>query len=92
MRTVATAVAAFGLLATFLSAAPARADADDWGGGYQWRHQRWHEREWRRHEWREHHRAWYPGYSYYYAPPPVYYTPPPSYYYTPGVTIGFGFR
>ena len=78
-RKLALALVLAGLAA--VAAAPARAD-DDWH-----RHH-----DWRRHEWRGHHhdrRVYpvYPGYAYYYAPPPVVYAPPPAYYAPPALNL-----
>jgi hypothetical protein len=99
MRAVTAFVAVLGVLGVVMASGPARADDDDYDGG--WRQHQWHEHErmeqrWREHEWRE--RAWhsygpppvaYPAQGYYvpqptyYAPPRAYYAVPPSAYYTP---------
>jgi hypothetical protein len=106
MRTITAVIGALGIFGVVASAGPARADDDNFDGG--WRRHEWHEHQWREHEWGEH--AWHgyappmayvaPGYyavqPSYYPPPPVYYVPaspsPPPVYAAPGFSIGFSFR
>lgn len=94
MRATTAVIAALGVFSVFAASTPARAEWDDYDGG-------WHRHEWREHQWREHQRqerAWQgyapppvayapPGYyappAAYYAPPPAYYAPPPPVYYVP---------
>ena len=95
MRAITAAMAVVGLFAALAASTPARADEDDYDGGWrrhEWREHQWREQRWREHEWRE--RAWHayapppiayapPGYyapPAYYVPPPAYYTAPPAYY------------
>ena len=79
MRAITVVMAAAGVFGVLAANAPARADEDDYGGG--WRRHEWREQRWREHEWRE--RAWHA-----YAPPPLAYAPPgyyapPAYYVPP---------
>ena len=87
MRATTAVIAALGVFSVFAASTPARAEWDDYDGG-------WHRHEWREHQWREHQRqerAWQgyapPPVAYappgYYAPPAAYYAPPPAYYALP---------
>jgi hypothetical protein len=92
MRAITAVMVAVGVFGVLAASAPARADGDDYDGGWrrhEWREHQWREQRWREHEWRE--RAWRayappplvyapPGY---YAPPPAYYAAPPTAYYAP---------
>lgn len=83
--------------AGLIAAHPARADGwhgwhrgDDWRGG--WHHPRWGDDD----------DGWRGGWGVvvapraYYPPPPVYYVPPPPppppVFFTPGISVGIGFR
>ena len=72
---IALATAAVAIIG-FTTAAPAKADYDDW----RWR------RSWHQHEWREHHR--YRSYGYYSSPSYSYYSYYPSYSYP---SYGYGY-
>jgi len=92
MRAITAVIAAIGVFGVLAASTPARADWDDYDGGWrrhEWREHQWQEQRWHEHERRE--RAWQayapPPVAYappgYYAPPPAYYAPPPAYYAPP---------
>ena len=94
MRATTAVMAVVGVFGVFAASTPARADWDDYDGGWrrvsggsinsrehQWQEQRWHEREQRERAWRAYAP---PPIAYappsYYAPPPAYGASPPAYY------------
>jgi hypothetical protein len=74
------ALTALGMVLTLGMVAPAHADRDDRGRGYDrdWRAHEIHARQWHRHYYVA------PPPHYVYAPPPVYYPPPEP---SPGINL-----
>ncbi len=97
MRAITAAIATLAVFGVLAASAPARADWDDYDGGWrrhEWREHQWREHQWQEQRWHEHERrerTWQayapPPVAYappgYYAPPPAYYAPPPAYYAAP---------
>jgi hypothetical protein len=80
MRAITAATATLAVFGVLAASAPARADWDDYDGGWrrhEWREHQWRERQWQEQRWHEHERrerAWQA-----YAPPPVAYARPGYY-------------